>query len=263
MRAGAAGGIAMSWLKIFRPVSVDMAKEPAPKDTGTIPPPALRPLPVPGPVVVAKVERARLVLAVDATGSRAAAWETARQLTDVLLATLPGELDVALAVHGGGRVHTFTGFTANADTLRKKASRVRCIAGRTALLDVLASVLKLDVRVVVYIGDVFEESSRKARRLAEALMHKNTRVIILHDGGSPEDEDGQVFQMIASITTGAVMPFDADAIDELGELLQAIAVLAVGGTELVEEKRDTLPAAPVLLERLAESKQLLLGNGKR
>ena len=177
----------MNWLKIFRPVSVDAAKEPAPKGAATIPPPALRPLPVPKPVVAAKIERARLVLAVDATASRATAWVAARQLTDVLLATLPGELDVALAVHGGGRVHTFTGFTANADTLRKKASRVRCMAGSTALLDVLASVLKLDVRVVVYIGDVFEESVRKARRLAEALQLKNTRVIILHDGGSPED----------------------------------------------------------------------------
>ena len=57
-----------------------------------------------------------------------------------------------------------------------------------------------------------------------------------------------------------MLPFDADAIDELAELLQAIAVLAVGGTELVEEKQDTMPAAPVLLERLAESKQLLLGQ---
>ena len=59
-----------------------------------------------------------------------------------------------------------------------------------------------------------------------------------------------------------MLPFDADAIDELAELLQAIAVLAVGGTELVEEKQATMPAAPVLLERLAESKQLLLGPGR-
>jgi hypothetical protein len=255
----------MKWPKIFRPVSVDAAKEPAPRPAGTVSPPALRPslLPTFAPITAAHTERARLLVGIDATGSRVAAWEAAKELTDVMVATLPGELEVALAVHGGGRVHTFTAFTTNADTLRKKAGRVRCMAGRTALLDILASVRKLDVRVVVYIGDAFEESSAKARRLAEALTHRNTRVIILHDGGSPEDESGQVFQMIASITGGAVLPFDADAIEELGELLQAVAVLAIGGTELVEEKQATMPAAPVLLERLAESKRRLLGNGKR
>ena len=209
-------------------------------------------------------ERARLVLAVDATASRAAAWETSQRVMGGLFTALPGELDVALAVHGGGRVHTFTGFTSNANTLRKQSGRVECKAGCTALLDVFAAVLKLDVRVVVYVGDVFEESHGKARRLANALLLKDTRVIILHDGGSPEDADGQVFQEIASITGGAVLPFDASALDDLGELLQAIAVLAVGGTELVEEKQDTMPAAPLLLERLAESKQLLLpGSAKR
>ena len=128
---------------------------------------------------------------------------------------------------------------------------------------ILAAVLKLDVRVVVYVGDVFEELHAKARRLAKALARKNTRVIVLHDGGSPEDADGQVFQKIASITGGAVLPFDASALDDLGELLQAIAVLAVGGTELVEEKQETMPAAPRLLERLAESQQLLISGPRR
>ena len=44
---------------------------------------------------------ARLVFAVDATASRSAAWEAAKELTDALFQALPGTLDVALAVHGG------------------------------------------------------------------------------------------------------------------------------------------------------------------
>ena len=56
--------------------------------------------------------RPRLVFAFDATASREPAWETARQVTDALVRALPGELDVALAVHGGSRLHTFTEFTA-------------------------------------------------------------------------------------------------------------------------------------------------------
>src|SRR6516225_11905642 len=59
-------------------------------------------------------ERARLVFAVDATASRSAAWEAAKQLTDILFEAIPGKLDVALVVHGGGRVHTFTAFTDDA-----------------------------------------------------------------------------------------------------------------------------------------------------
>src|SRR5579863_8446851 len=53
----------------------------------------------------ATAERALMVFAVDATASRVAAWEAAQQLTDALFAAVPGELDVALAVHGGSRVH--------------------------------------------------------------------------------------------------------------------------------------------------------------
>src|SRR3954449_11218491 len=43
----------------------------------------------------------RLVLAVDATASRARAWGAAKALTDALLGVLPGKLEAALAVHGG------------------------------------------------------------------------------------------------------------------------------------------------------------------
>ena len=34
--------------------------------------------------------------------------------------------DVALAVHGGSRVHTFTAFTCDANTLRDQAAGVAC-----------------------------------------------------------------------------------------------------------------------------------------
>jgi len=62
--------------------------------------------------------RARLVFAVDGTASRSAAWDTARKVTDTLFQALPGQLDVALAVHGGSRVHTFTDFVSDPNVLR-------------------------------------------------------------------------------------------------------------------------------------------------
>ena len=76
------------------------------------------------PTETATPVRPRLVVAVDATASLEPAWAAARQLTDALVKALPGQLDVALAVHGDPRVHIFTAFTSNAATLRDRAAGV-------------------------------------------------------------------------------------------------------------------------------------------
>ena len=200
----------------------------------------------------------RLVFAVDATSSRQKAWEAAKRLTDDVLGALPGELDVALAVHGGDRVHTFTEFTSDAAELRGMAAGVRCIAGYTRLVEILRRVAAMseDVAVVVYIGDVFEESRRDARQIAVDLAQRGTRVIILHDTGSRDTDDGKAFAELAKLTGGAVLPFDASALERLGQLLEAVAVLAVGGTEMLETKQATMPAATLLLEHLGERKRI-------
>src|SRR6478672_1387614 len=80
------------------------------------------------PALLGDPPRPRLIFAVDATASREPAWAAARQVTDALVKAMPGGLDVALAVHGGSRVHTFTGFTDDARTLRDRAAGVDCIA---------------------------------------------------------------------------------------------------------------------------------------
>ena len=168
------------------------------------------------------------------------------QLMAAVLKALPGELDVALAVHGGGRVHTFTRFTSKPGRLRDMAAGVSCKAGGTRLLDILERVLKLKrVGVVLYIGDSFEEFDAQACRLADALLKQETRVIILHDGPPPV-----AFGEIAERSGGALLPFDASALDQLGELLGAVAALAVGGVAAVEEQQAGMPAAAVLLEKL-------------
>ena len=193
--------------------------------------------------------RKRLVFAFDATASRSDAWDAAKGLTDTLLGTLPGQLDVALAVHGGEKLHTFTGFTANAGKLRDKAAGVQCRAGFTKLLDILRRVDSLgNVDVVLYIGDAFEESEAKAAKLADRLGQGGTRVVILQDG---DDDDARgVFAGIAERTGGALLPFNISSLKRVRELTEAVAVLAVGGTELLETKQATMPAATLLLEHL-------------
>ena len=87
------------------------------------------------------------------------------------------------------------------------------------------------------------------------LKQNETRVIILHDHAP------RAILMMARFFTrspkspdGAVLPFDHSSLERLGELLEAVAVLAVGDTELLEEKRPTMPAAGLLLEHLGRKR---------
>ncbi len=196
--------------------------------------------------------RPRLIFAVDATASREPAWTAARQVTDVLVKALPGALDVALAVHGGSRVHTFTAFTSDANTLRDRAAGVSCVAGTTRLLPILSASLKHpSVRVVIYIGDVFEENLQRGRHIADAMGAQNTKLIVLHDTADPAARrDAEVFWDLAKRTGGCVLPFDAAASGRLRDILSAVAVYAVGGEKLLRARRHELPGAVALLEHL-------------
>ena len=173
-------------------------------------------------------------------------------MTDALVKALPGELDVALAVHGGGRVHTFTAFTPDAATLRDRAAGVACEAGMTRLLPILSAALKPPaVRVVIYIGDVYEENLPRGRALADAMGKRGIKLIVLHDTADPAARrDGEVFWDLAKRTGGCVLPFDASASGRLRDLLSAVAVYAVGGEKLLRERRGDLPGSTALLEHL-------------
>jgi hypothetical protein len=205
------------------------------------------------PADTASATRPRLIFAVDATASREPAWTAARQVTDALVKALPGALDVALAVHGGSRVHTFTAFTSDANTLRDRAAGVSCVAGMTRLLPILSTSLKHPaVRVVIYIGDVFEENLLRGRQIADAMGAQKTRLIVLHDTADPAARrDAEVFWDLAKRTGGCVLPFDAAASGRLRDILSAVAVYAVGGEKLLRARRHELPGAVALLEHLA------------
>jgi len=196
--------------------------------------------------------RPRLIFGFDATASREPAWATARQVTDTLVRALPGELDIALAVHGGSRLHTFTEFTADPNTLRDRAATITCVAGQTQLLPILSrSLSSPGVRVVTYIGDVFEESPARGRKLADELGRRGIKLIVLHDTADwTARRDAELFLDLARRTGGCVLPFDASAPGRLRELLAAIAVFAVGGAKLLQDKRGELPGAVILLQHL-------------
>ena len=199
--------------------------------------------------------RARLVFGFDATASREPAWVVARQLTDALVRALPGELDVALAVHGGSRLHTFTKFTDNPADLRDRAAAIQCIAGQTQMLPILSRALAASgVRVVTYIGDVFEESLGRGRKLADEMGRRRVRLFVFHDVTDwNARRDAEIFLDLARRTGGCALPFDASAPHRLRELLAAVAIYAVGGEALLEQKQATLPGAAALLKHLGQN----------
>jgi hypothetical protein len=196
--------------------------------------------------------RARLVFAVDATASRSAAWDTAREVTDTLFQALPGELDVALAVHGGSRVHTFTDFVRDPNILRDTAAGISCKTGTTQLVDIMRRTANAaGVKVLLYIGDTFEEEIAEARAAADALKARGIRLIVLHDEPERNQDAADVFADLARRADGLVLPFDASAAARVRDILEAVAVLAVGGVKLLQQKKNTLTAAPLLLSHLS------------
>jgi hypothetical protein len=107
--------------------------------------------------------------------------------------------------------------------------------------------------VVIYIGDVFEESVPQGRQLADAMGAQGTRLIVLHDTSDPAAcRDTEVFWDLAKRTGGCVLPFDASAPGRLRDLLSAVAVYAVGGEKLLRERRHEMPGAVALLEHLGK-----------
>ena len=198
--------------------------------------------------------RPRLLLAVDATASRGRAWAAARATTDVLFSAVPDGLDIGLAVHGGSKVHTWTDFTPDAARLRDRAASVSCMAGETRLVEMLDRARGTErLKVLVYIGDVLEESLPAVVEAAKALRLRGCRVIVLHD--TADHAAGlhrSAFGAIADAGGGCVMPFEAGSIDRLREMLEALATLAAGGVRLLRERQRALPGARLLLEHLGE-----------
>ena len=195
--------------------------------------------------------RPRLVLAIDATASREPCWSAARQVTDSLFSAIPGGLDVALAVHGGSNVHTFTEFSSDPNALRDKAATIECYCGETRLVPILERARDTRAKVIVYIGDVYEESHSDLVEAAGALRLRGTKVIVLHDtSGGVDPQSKRAFTELADRTQGAVLPFDPSSINKLKEILEAIAILAIGGIKLLESKAGQLPGARLLLANI-------------
>jgi hypothetical protein len=194
----------------------------------------------------------KLLFSMDATASRQASWDAAQQITLSMFDVIPGGLKIALAHHGGGRLREVTEFKDDPAFFKEKIAGVRCVAGETALCEVLANAVEIPgLNSLIYIGDAFEENIGTAIETAHKLKSKGVTCFMFQEGDNPYVHEA--FTKIAEITGGAVFPFSMDSLTRVRERLDAIAAFAAGGVQLLQTKRASLPAASELIARLTLS----------
>lgn len=204
--------------------------------------------------------RPRLLFSMDATASREASWNVAKEITDAMFKAVPGALDVALAYHGGGHLQEITPFSSDTKAFLDKVHTVHCQAGMTALNEILDEATEISrLKALIYIGDCFEENLDAAIELAQQLKLKGVRCFMFHETSSGSlgynvDTAHEVFGKIAQITGGALLPFDENSPQMVKQLLEAIAFYAVQGIKALEQKAKYLPAARLLLQQMNKSR---------
>ena len=103
------------------------------------------------------------------------------------------------------------------------------------------------IKVLLYIGDCFEETPAAAFAQADALRLRGVRAILFHDASTGDQRARDVFEEVARRTGGACLDFYAAKPGNLRDILEAVAVLAYGGVKLLKQKKGQLPGALRLL----------------
>ena len=191
------------------------------------------------PAVRSDGDRGRLIFALDATGSREAAWNEARRLqTDMFreVATIGG-LDLQLVYFRGDECKA-SKWINNHQRLGDLMMGINCEMGATQIGKVLDHARKENQRhkvgALVFVGDAMEENPDALAVAAAAL---GIPTFIFQEGDDPECE--KVFREIAQLTGGAYCRFEAGAAGELGELLRAAATYAAGGKDALSALHTT------------------------
>ncbi len=185
------------------------------------------------PSVPGAGERGRLIFAMDATASREPTWDRASHIQGEMFqeTTALGGLEIQLVYYRGfGECRASPWITDSRDLLRRM-TRVFCLAGHTQIRKVLKQAIKetkaRKVNALVFVGDALEEDIDKLGHLAGQLGILGVPCFMFHEGG--DVVAANAFRQIARLTGGAFCPFDANAPQQLRDLLAAVAVFAAGG----------------------------------
>lgn len=199
-------------------------------------------------------ERGRLIFALDATMSRQPTWDSACQLQANMFHRTAqiGGLDVQLVYFRGFGECRASKWVGNPDRLAELMSAISVRGGHTQIAKVLAHARKEAsrgrVHALVYVGDCMEEDVDRLCAHAGELGLLHVPLFMFQEGHDMLAE--RAFKEMSRLSGGAWCRFDAGAADQLGELLQAVAVYAAGGRAALE--KISAPGGPgrLLLEQL-------------
>jgi hypothetical protein len=187
--------------------------------------------------------RGRLIFSLDATASRKPSWDMAAGLQAEMFreAAAVGNLDLQLVFYRGDSECKATSWLSDPARLARIMSTIDCRAGMTQIEKILAHAQKetalLHVGAVTFVGDAIEESVDILIARARELGRLGTPAFMFQEGRDSEVESA--FRGIARNTGGAYGRFDSGAGKQLGELLRAAALFAIGGLPALEMRKDS------------------------
>ena len=207
--------------------------------------PAVRPNDAPG----------RLLFALDATASREHTWQLARKLQSDMFARvgLLGGLDIQLVYFRGYGECQSSPWVNQPAALHRFMADVYCEAGATQIERVLKHTLReardKPIQASVYVGDCIEENIDRLGQLGGELQLLGVPLFIFQEGDDPIASSG--FAQLARVSGGAHCRFDADSAEQLGQLLNAVAIYAAGGKSALRQFSLTQSrSVSALLEQL-------------
>src|SRR5262245_46486794 len=186
--------------------------------------------------------RGRLIFALDATASRQPTWDTACELQADMFREVAtaGGLDMQLVYYRGLGECRASRWIPEPQQLAKTMSQIMCEAGHTQIEKVLTHSQKetklLKVSALVFVGDAMEENPDSLAHQAGELGRLGVPAFMFQEGRDREVE--HVFRNIVQLTHGAYCRFDSGSAKQLGQLLKAVAVFAVGGVAALQASKD-------------------------
>jgi hypothetical protein len=178
----------------------------------------------------------------------------AMQLTGEMFEEVSNLLDVQLVYYRGDRECQASAWFSNGERLANLMNRITCLTGGTQIGKVLAHARRESEKAreseqakgtLVFIGDAMEENLDELAMTAAELGHLGVKCFMFQEGTNDEVEFA--FREIARLSGGAYCRFDANARQQLAELLRAVAAFTVGGIKALQAK----PSAIKLLEQLS------------
>jgi len=185
----------------------------------------------------------RLIFALDATASRNETWDMACQLQGDMFQAVAsvGGLSMQLVYYRDLSECRSSRWVTDTSELTRLMTRIHCRAGRTQISKVLAHAKRetglLRISALVFVGDACEEEEDELIPTADKLGKAGVPVFMFQEGNSRTVE--RVFRAIAKASHGAYCRFDDGSAKQLGELLKAVAVFAVGGIAALEASKDS------------------------